>query len=386
MSNVVTTLLDFILDLLRDPDAAADYERNPHAAIQNAGLTGVTPADVSSAMGMVSDCSPVRGWEGGVSDYHPSHPYAPRHEYQPHHDHHPHGVEAYHPQPKPEHCHDDDHKHHEDHKPWDDHAQGQEMAVIQHVTHIENDVTITEIDASHSVWVNGDVNLLFGEENVLNTGSGVLLNDVEAEKGGSIDIDNSHVDVDVDLENSLNGSFNQADNGAIAGGSNNSVDNSSDDHSTTTNTNISGNTGDVANNTGGDQHVGDETTIGDIEVKDNQVAVGDGAQASGDGGQNAENGGINADDGAHVVNDSFNPEDSFNHQDVDVNVDDVNLVDTDGGTAVVGNDLEVEHSFNGNDFAGGDIDESHDLLSDNAVAVDQAVAVTDPDVDLGLAG
>jgi hypothetical protein len=374
MSNVVTTLLDFILDLLRDPTAAAEYDRDPHAAIQNAGLD-VSPADVSASMAAVSDCSPVRGWESGVSDYH--HPvlsYAPQHEY------HPQAVDAYHAQPRPEHC-DDDHKH-DDHKPWEDHAQGQEMAVIQHVTHIENDITLTQIDASHSVWVNGDVNLLFGDHDILQTGSGTALNDVEAEKGGSIDVHNTPISVS--LEDSLNGSFNEADNGAIAGGSHNSVDNSTDDHSTTTTTttNITGNSGDVANNTGGDQHVGSETTIGDIDVKDNQLALGDGAQASGDGGQNAENGGINADDGAHVVNDSFNPEDSYNHP--DVHVDDINVVDTDGGTAVVGNDLEVEHSFNGNDFAGGNIDESHDLLSDNAVAVDHAVAVTDPTLELGL--
>jgi hypothetical protein len=234
-----------------------------------------------------------------------------------------------------------------------------------------------------------------------------VLNDVEASKGGSIDIHNTPVSVS--LEDSLNGSFNEAGDGGIAGGSNNSVDNSdksitsspgavlgdgnhvdnskddhSDDHSTTTTTTttISAN-GDVANNTGsGTQHVGAETTIGDIDVKDNNLALGDGSQIADDGGQAADEGGINADHGATVVNDSFNPEDSFNHP--DVHVDDVNVVDTDGGTAVVGNELEVEHSFNGNDFAGGNIDESHDFLSDNAVAVDDSAAATDPHLDLGL--
>jgi hypothetical protein len=374
MSNVVTTLLDFILDLLRNPEAAAEYDRDPAAAIQNAGLN-VTPADVSASMAAVSDCSPVRGWEGGVSDHHPSHPYAPHHEY------HPSGVEAAHrPPQQPEHCRDD---HRDDHKPWDDHAQGQEMAVIQHVTHIENDITVTQIDASHSVWVNGDVNLLFGDHDVLNTGNGTVLSDVEAEKGSSIDVHNTPVDVS--LEDSLNGSFNHADDGSIAGGSNNSVDNSDHSTTTTTNTTISSNGGDVANNTGsGTQHVGAETTIGDIDVKDNNLALGNGSQIADDGGQAADDGGVNADHGATVVNDSFNPEDSFNHP--DVHVDDVNVVDTDGGTAVVGNELEVEHSFNGNDFAGGSIDESHDFLSDNAVAVDDSAAATDPTLELAHLG
>src|SRR4051794_36244936 len=134
MSNVVTTLLDFILDLLRDPKAAADYAHDPDAAIANAGLTGVTQDDVSSAMGMVPACPRVRGWEGGVSTNPPSQPYAPHHEYQPHQDYHPQGVEADPSYPQPEHCQDDGRKPYDDHKPWDDHGQGQEMAVIQHVT------------------------------------------------------------------------------------------------------------------------------------------------------------------------------------------------------------------------------------------------------------
>jgi len=62
MSNVVTTLLDFILYLLRDPAAAAEYDKDPEAALRAAGLHVVTPAQVSASMGMVADCSPVRGW------------------------------------------------------------------------------------------------------------------------------------------------------------------------------------------------------------------------------------------------------------------------------------------------------------------------------------
>lgn len=48
-------LLDFVLSLVRDPDAAARYAADPAQAIADAHLTGVTSADVSNLLPMVSD-------------------------------------------------------------------------------------------------------------------------------------------------------------------------------------------------------------------------------------------------------------------------------------------------------------------------------------------
>ena len=66
MSNIVTTLLDFILDLLRDPAKAQAFNEDPHAALASAGLTGVTPHDVNAVLPMVADCSPVRDWQSSA--------------------------------------------------------------------------------------------------------------------------------------------------------------------------------------------------------------------------------------------------------------------------------------------------------------------------------
>jgi hypothetical protein len=52
---VANSLLDFVISLVRDPDAAARYAANPAQAIANAHLTDVTSADVNNLIPMVSD-------------------------------------------------------------------------------------------------------------------------------------------------------------------------------------------------------------------------------------------------------------------------------------------------------------------------------------------
>ncbi|WP_288817635.1 IniB N-terminal domain-containing protein, partial [uncultured Gordonia sp.] len=47
-------VLDFILGLLRDEESFNAYCGNPQAAIDRAGLTGVTPADISAAAPLVA--------------------------------------------------------------------------------------------------------------------------------------------------------------------------------------------------------------------------------------------------------------------------------------------------------------------------------------------
>jgi hypothetical protein len=379
-TNVVTTLLDFILDLLRDPSAAQDFNADPHAALASAGLSDVGPADVNAVMPMLADCSTVRDWSGGSSGggHHPR-PVdhsddEPAHQPPPPADDSDHGHEPPYP------GHGGDHE-------QDGHEQdGHEYAVIQHLQYIQNTYSITEIDASHSVWVGGDVNVLFGDDNVLATNGAVALG--EGGLPGDISVDNSSTDVDVRVDDSFNGSFNDVDGDGNAIGTDNEVDNSSTTTTTTmtTTTTItdSGNTGSYddtlggdVNTAGGDVNTGTQTTIGDIEVKDNNVAV-NGGQIADDGGQAADDGGQNADDGGTTIDDSFDPTDSFDHTDTDVevHVDDVNVVDDSDG-AVVGNDLAVEDSFDDNQFAGEDIDQSQDHLSDNFSENDLSTELTD---------
>ncbi len=48
-------LLDFVMSLVRDPDAAARYHADPARTIADAHLNGVTSADVNNLLPMVSE-------------------------------------------------------------------------------------------------------------------------------------------------------------------------------------------------------------------------------------------------------------------------------------------------------------------------------------------
>ena len=52
---VANSLLDFVISLVRDPDAAARYAANPAQSIADAHLTDVTSSDVNNLIPMVSD-------------------------------------------------------------------------------------------------------------------------------------------------------------------------------------------------------------------------------------------------------------------------------------------------------------------------------------------
>jgi hypothetical protein len=52
---LANSLLDFVISLVRDPDAAAHYAANPAKAIADAHLTDVTSADVNNLIPVVSD-------------------------------------------------------------------------------------------------------------------------------------------------------------------------------------------------------------------------------------------------------------------------------------------------------------------------------------------
>ncbi|KDF00307.1 hypothetical protein Y900_015500 [Mycolicibacterium aromaticivorans JS19b1 = JCM 16368] len=52
---MANSLLDFVMSLVRDPDAAARYAADPGGAIADAHLTDVTSADVNHLIPMVAD-------------------------------------------------------------------------------------------------------------------------------------------------------------------------------------------------------------------------------------------------------------------------------------------------------------------------------------------
>ncbi|MGN9774465.1 IniB N-terminal domain-containing protein [Micromonospora sp. H33] len=55
------TLHDFVLNLLTDPDARAAFDLDPEGALQAAGLTDITAADVQDVVPLVVDYAPVQG-------------------------------------------------------------------------------------------------------------------------------------------------------------------------------------------------------------------------------------------------------------------------------------------------------------------------------------
>jgi hypothetical protein len=52
---MANSLLDFVISLVRDPDAAARYAANPAQSLADAHLTDVTSADVNNLIPMVTD-------------------------------------------------------------------------------------------------------------------------------------------------------------------------------------------------------------------------------------------------------------------------------------------------------------------------------------------
>jgi hypothetical protein len=194
MTNVASSLLDFILDLFRDPEAAAAFREDPQQALADAGLADVSPEEVHDLMPMVAAYSPGH-WNA-----------APRPDHQPEPDH---CDDDDRPAVKPgDHHHDDDpavepaghHDHHDHHpvKPVDHGdddgdkphhhapAAGAETTVIAHVqniqvTHVENTFTYVDvdIDASHGIWASGDADVIFGGDgdDAIVAGDGIALSD-----------------------------------------------------------------------------------------------------------------------------------------------------------------------------------------------------------------
>jgi hypothetical protein len=69
---MANSLLDFVMSLVRDPDAAARFAENPDQAILDANLTNVTSADVSNLIPVVTEslgaAVPSVGTDGIVGD------------------------------------------------------------------------------------------------------------------------------------------------------------------------------------------------------------------------------------------------------------------------------------------------------------------------------
>src|SRR3954469_21672023 len=64
--SMANSLLDFVMSLVRDPDAAAQYAANPAQAIADANLTDVTHVDVDNLIPVVAESMSTAVPSGGV--------------------------------------------------------------------------------------------------------------------------------------------------------------------------------------------------------------------------------------------------------------------------------------------------------------------------------
>jgi len=66
---MANSLLDFVMSLVRDPDAAARYAADPSQAIAEAHLTDVTTVDVNNLIPVVSESLSMATPGGGAADH-----------------------------------------------------------------------------------------------------------------------------------------------------------------------------------------------------------------------------------------------------------------------------------------------------------------------------
>lgn len=328
MTTLAGSLLDFILGLFRDPEAAAAFDVNPEKALADAGLSDCTPDDVHALMPMVTDFAPTSGGHHGGNDKDKDE------------------DDRGHHKPDEDSDKDDDKgdDKDDDGKDKDHHGgNGHDVAVI-HNSYVENHYNSdVDIDASNSVWAGGDAYAIWGDDTTIATGGSVA--------GGR---DVSHVsasqdnDVDIDVEDSYNDNSTDVRGDGNAVGEGNTVDNSTTDNSTTDNSSTD-------NSTDVDVQVDDVVvgeTVTNVEDSEN-VAVGEGNSA---GDTDVEVGDVSLDQSTDV-----DVDDSFNDYDTDVKVDDsFNNTETE-------TDVDVQDSFNQDSF--NDYDTDIDV-QDNEVDLD----------------
>jgi hypothetical protein len=129
----VTSLLDFILNLLKDPQAQAEFKANPQAVLADNGLTGVCAADIHDTLPLVTDNRAVE-----QTSAHTSAPSAA---------------------PAP--------------------GESDTHAAVRYLSYITNTYTYTDdhstaIDESvhQNIWAAGDVTQTFDNNNVVSSGDG----------------------------------------------------------------------------------------------------------------------------------------------------------------------------------------------------------------------
>jgi hypothetical protein len=329
MTNIASTLLDFILDLLRDPETAREFTADPEGTLAAAGLADVCPDDVHTVLPMLADFAPAAAVAAVPAAAAAASPTFVAGAVRP----------------------------------------SGEASAVEQIRYIQTTYSYqqtTEIDASNGVWADGDLYQVFGEEVVVATGGSLVAGgDIEdarvdnsTDNSVAVDIEDSFnpedsFNTDIDLENS--GNTVRGDGNAVGEG--NDVDNSDRSVDVDVDDSFNGN----ALGDGSAVHNGDALTVDDVVLGNGNV------QGNGNTVGNDVEDAFNESTETTTIDTTFT--DSFDEESIDVELDDVVLGS--GSADDVDVDVDVADSGNGN-FAGN--------VTDSAVA-DDGLAIDDPRVD-----
>ncbi|MCK6211726.1 IniB N-terminal domain-containing protein [Georgenia sp. EYE_87] len=387
MTTIANNLLEFLLSLLRDPEAAAAFRHDPEKALENAGLSDVCTEDVEAVLPVIFDYAPVRVDSSFDRDYNTG-----RNESD---------VGGNISQPPPwrpdrpdrddgDRPRDDDDRPHDDDRPRDDdddhaHAVQQLSYVVNNYSYtskIDDRDTITDQSVNQNIWADGDVVQLFDNDAVIASG------DHAVAAGDDADVDNSHdestntwVDVedgeatvvvgDDNFSDDIENSGNYADRGGSVEDNDTEIDNDGqyadrggENHDTDVDVDFD-NSGQIA---GGDavhaedegQAAGDDLTDNDTDVDVDVDFDNSGQIAGGDATDSHDETAVDVDfdnSGQIAGGDATST-------DVDVDFEnegqiaggDVNQNETDIDAEFTDNSGQVNDSLNGNDIGNTDTD------------------------------
>ncbi|WP_127474155.1 IniB N-terminal domain-containing protein [Microbacterium sulfonylureivorans] len=127
LATIAEALIEFILSLLRDPDAAAEFEDDPHGALSARGLSHVSAADVAAVTPVIVERTTV----------------------VPHSN--PHGGSN-------------------QAQPSSDPVVREINNVVQNFAWIDDSDTIVDQSVNQNIWADGDVTQVFDQEAVVASG------------------------------------------------------------------------------------------------------------------------------------------------------------------------------------------------------------------------
>ncbi|MCP2635292.1 IniB N-terminal domain-containing protein [Microbacterium sp. HD4P20] len=162
LATIADALIEFILSLLNDPAASEEFDEDPQGTLSRVGLSDACVEDVRAVAPVIVD----------RPDVHPKPPMPPGPPGPP-------SVEK-------------------------------EIMNITNSFSIDNRATIVDQSVNQNIWADGDVNQIFDQEAIVNSG------DNGAAAGEDADVDNSETDVETgdisvgneDTTTNIDGSFN----------------------------------------------------------------------------------------------------------------------------------------------------------------------------------